>query len=225
MNVAPKPATQPSGLGIVGYKVQDKWEKAVATFETIATTRPSKVGGTVFIGSSSFTRWKTLEKDMAQFDAVNRGFGGSRTDDVLYYAERILKPLKPTRIVYYCGSNDLGTKRTAEVAFSNFKSFVELVRKDFPECKRVYYVANNAAPKRGPYAAEFEKLNGMTAAWAAQQRDVQFVDARGGLFDAEGKPIANLFLKDGVHLTPEGNKIWMAHIAEALKGSVGVSRR
>ena len=224
LNVVAKPATQPSGLGIANYKVQEKWDKAVAQFEAIATTRPSKVGGTVFIGSSSFTRWKTLEQDMAEFSAVNRGFGGSKTDDVLYYARRILTPLKPTRIVYFCGSNDLAGKRPAEVPLANFKSFVELVRKDFPGCK-VYYVAANAAPKRGPFAAEFDKLNAQVAAWAAQTKDVKFIDGRGGLFDAEGKPFVNLFLKDGVHLTPEGNKIWSAHIAEALRGAGTVTSR
>jgi lysophospholipase L1-like esterase len=200
---------------LAGYKAQEKWDKAVAAFETSATTRPVKTGGTVFIGSSSFTKWKTLEKDMAQFNAVNRGFGGSKTDDLLYYAKRILAPLKPTRIVYYCGSNDLAAKRTPEVVLANFKTFVAMARAMVPNIP-VYFIAENAGPKRVPFTTAFEKTNNDVRRWASQTPGVYFIDARDGLFNADGSPKANLFLKDGVHLNDDGYKIWQAHITKAL---------
>lgn len=213
-----KPTTAPAismKPGLAAYRVSANWEKAIATFEQVATTRPAKVGGTVFIGSSSFTKWKTLEKDMAQFDAVNRGFGGSKSDDVLYYAKRILAPLKPTRIVYYCGSNDLAAKRPASTVTENFKLFVKLVRTFDPDVK-IYFIAENAGPKRVPFTKAFDETNEMVKAYCAKTPNLTFIDARDGLFNDDGSPKAELFLKDGVHLNDAGYQIWMKHIKAAL---------
>ena len=40
-----------------------------------------------------------------------------------------------------------------------------------------------------------------------------------GLFNSDGTPKADLFLKDGVHLNDDGYKIWQAHIAKALSAT------
>ncbi|MGZ8553638.1 MAG: GDSL-type esterase/lipase family protein, partial [Chitinophagaceae bacterium] len=40
----------------------------------------------LFIGSSSFTMWKDVQKDFPAYTIVNRGFGGSSLLDVIRYA-------------------------------------------------------------------------------------------------------------------------------------------
>jgi len=211
----PPATTQPSDSRLAAYKVQPKLETAIKRFETTATTQPAKTGGTVFIGSSSFTKWKTLEKDMAQFDAVNRGFGGSHTDDLLYYARRILQPLQPARIVCYCGGNDVDQGRPAETIAANIQAFMKVVRQDFPGVK-VYYFATNYTPKRAKRAGVIRDVNQAVQRWAQTTSDVIYVDAMTGLLDAEGNPMATLFLKDGIHLNADGYRIWQANITKAL---------
>lgn len=212
---ATQPATsQPAGRGLSKYKINPAYEKAMEAFDKSATMKPT--GGTVFIGSSSFTRWKSLETDMAEFHAINRGFGGSRTNDLLYYEHRILDPLKPSRIVYFCGSNDLASKWSPQTAFENFKQFVVAARQISPGVK-IYYLAANAAPVRSQYKAQFDELNRDVAKWAPTTTDVFFIDARPGLFDENGKAIESLFAKDRLHLNEQGNKIWMENIRGGLK--------
>lgn len=214
---ASQPATTSpaSDSGLTGYEVDPAYEEAMDAFDRSAAARPRIIGGTVFIGSSSFTRWKTLEQDMSEFKAVNRGFGGSCTDDVLYYARRILAPLRPARIVYCCGSNDLAGKRSPESVVENFKRFVAIAREISPKVT-VSFVAMNAAPVRAAFAAKFDRANKSIADWAARTPGVFFIDARPGLFDEKGNAIESLFLKDRLHLNPPGNKIWSANIAKGL---------
>jgi lysophospholipase L1-like esterase len=147
---------------------------------------------------------------------VNCGFGGSRTDDVLYYAQRILQPLRPTRIVYYCGSNDVATTRPATTVLENFKSFVSVVKRELPGTK-IYFISENVSPKRMKVGDEMLKVNTTVSAWVKTVSGVYYIDATPGLFDTEGKPKVELFVKDGVHLNPEGNKIWMGNITKGLE--------
>lgn len=220
MRPAPKPTpvvatTEPTGPGLAAYKVKPDYEKAIKQFETVATTHPSPTGGTVFIGSSSFTRWKTLEKDLAKYKAINRGFGGSRTDDVLYYAHRLLAPLKPARIVYYCGTNDLASKRPAATVLANFEAFVTAARQESPGVE-ILFLAANVTPKRTIFASGYRQVNAEVAQWARTVPGVHFVDSTVGLVDAKGQPKPELFVKDGIHLNEQGYKIWRGNIERAL---------
>lgn len=207
--------TESTGPGLAAYKVKADYEKAIKLFETVATTRPSPTGGTVFIGSSSFTRWKSLEKELAKYTAINRGFGGSRSDDVLYYAHRLLAPLKPTRIVYYCGTNDLASKRPAATVVANFEAFVTAARQESPGVE-IFFLAANVTPKRTIFATGYRQVNQEVAKWAATVPGVHYVDATVGLVDDKGMPKGDLFVKDGIHLNEQGYKIWRANIERAL---------
>ena len=53
----------------------------------------------VFVGSSSIRLWSTLEEDMAPVPALNRGYGGSRIFDTIYWADRLVTAHDPTVIV------------------------------------------------------------------------------------------------------------------------------
>ena len=210
------PTTFSLTAGLSGYKMVSGFETAIKQFEKSAVTQPVKTGGTVFIGSSSFTRWKSMEKDMAEFDAVNRGFGGSKSDDLLFYEKRILKPLQPRQIVYYCGGNDVDKKRSADVVISNIQSFIQVARKDFPGVK-IYYVATNYTPKRIAMTNTVRQINRTMEQWAKSTTDVIYIDAMPGLVDDEDKAIPQLFVKDGVHLNASGYRIWQSNITMGMR--------
>jgi lysophospholipase L1-like esterase len=38
------------------------------------------------------------------------------------------------------------------------------------------------------------------------------------MLGADGKPLPELFVKDGLHLTPKGYEVWTAAVQKALKG-------
>src|SRR5882757_5846520 len=66
----------------------------------------------LFVGSSSFTKWKDVADYFPGYTIINRGFGGSSIPDVIRYANDIIFPYHPKQIVIYCGENDLAASDT-----------------------------------------------------------------------------------------------------------------
>ena len=79
------------------------WEPAIRAFEEQDRRQPPAPGQVVFAGSSSIRFWDTLATDMAPVPVLNRGFGGARLRDVLYYAVRVITPYRPLVVGIYGG--------------------------------------------------------------------------------------------------------------------------
>src|SRR5919202_6508982 len=63
----------------------------------------------VFVGSSSFQKWKDVQDYFPGYKIINRGFGGSSLPDVIRYADDVIIPYQPKQVVIYCGDNDLAS--------------------------------------------------------------------------------------------------------------------
>src|SRR6185295_18400823 len=86
----------------------DRWEATIKKFEEGDKTTPPPRNGIVFIGASSIVRWN-LPTSFPELGrrAINRGFGGSLAADSTRYADRIVIPYKPRKVVFYAGDNDI----------------------------------------------------------------------------------------------------------------------
>ena len=80
-------------------------EAAVAKIEARNADTPK--GAIVFVGSSSIAGWGSLAKDLEGHTVVRRGFGGSNVADQLKAIDRIVVPIAPAVVAYYCGDNDI----------------------------------------------------------------------------------------------------------------------
>ncbi len=74
--------------------------------------------GILFVGSSSFTNWKELETVFKNYNAINRGFGGSTLAQANYYIADLVYPYQPRQVVIYSGENDIATDSIS--ALTNF---------------------------------------------------------------------------------------------------------
>ena len=102
------------------------WEHSIRAFEARDRRHAPGQGSIVFVGSSSFTLWSSLEADMAPLPAVNRGFGGALIDDVVRYADRIVVPYQPSAVVLFAGTNDIagpGRRRPATLLSVSTRSW------------------------------------------------------------------------------------------------------
>src|SRR6185295_8400606 len=81
------------------------WEEIVA-FAKQDSAQPPPKHPIVFVGSSSFTKWKGVAADFPGYPIINRGFGGSTLVDVIRYAYDVIIPYRPKQVVIYCGEND-----------------------------------------------------------------------------------------------------------------------
>jgi hypothetical protein len=76
-----------------------RFEKDIATFEAQDQKAPPPKGSILFVGDSTFTKWKTIHEDLPEYTVINRGFGGSTMSDLLYFADRVVIPYQPRLIV------------------------------------------------------------------------------------------------------------------------------
>ena len=111
----------------------NRWEAAIQAFETMDKENPPKQGAVLFVGSSSIRMWKTLKTDFPNIDVINRGFGGSGVEDLVYFANRIVIPYHPRLVVVYSGVNDIARGKSPENVLQDFRTIVQAVHNSLPE--------------------------------------------------------------------------------------------
>ena len=192
---------------------QGRFENEIKALES----RPATQGGTVFIGSSTFTLWGVeLEQEFKEFSATNRGFGGSTLPDLLEYAPRVLLPLQPSRVVVYAGTNDLASGRTPLQVREDFQRLVELVRETLPQTQ-IAFVSLSLPPSRVHLSSEFTLANALVREYVGETPGLHFIDVSRELLDPEGKPKVEFFREDALHMSKAGYERWIPILRASLK--------
>lgn len=191
-----------------------RWEPEVAAIEKRLTASPPPKGAVAFAGSSSVRLWD-LAKSFPGRAAVNVGFGGSEIRDTTHFAGRILVPVAPRAIVLYAGDNDIANGRTPEQVRDDVRDFVAVVREKLPKTK-VYFIPVKPSPKRWALFDKQTKANALVKAVCAGDDRLGYVDVVPPMLGADGRPIADLFVADGLHLSPKGYAVWTNLVAAAL---------
>jgi lysophospholipase L1-like esterase len=169
----------------------------------------------LFVGSSSIRFWESLATDFPGVPVLNRGFGGSRMDDVLRYADRVVFQYKPRAIVLYEGDNDLQEGFTPARVAGAVAEFLARVRRALPQA-RVVCLAVKPSPSRWNLADKVRQTNELLQAVVAQDTMATYVDVYTSMIGADGRPRPELFRADSLHMTPAGYVIWRDAVAPAL---------
>ncbi len=183
-----------------------KWEPSIAAFEKKDAESPPAEHPVVFVGSSSIRMWD-LKATHPDLNAINRGFGGSIIADSLYFADRIILPYEPKAIVLYAGDNDIAAEMTPEEVAADFKKLSKLIETKLPGTP-LLYIAIKPSVKRWDMWPDMKAANDLIAAYCAETADRYFVDIAPVMLGADGKPKAELFKSDGLHMVPEGYAAW-----------------
>jgi len=195
----------------------DKWEAEIKKFEAADRAQPPPADAVVFVGSSSIRFWK-LADSFPGMAVINRGFGGSFMADSTRYADRIVTPYRPRAVVVYAGDNDLAAGQSPEQVRDAYREFVAKVRSRLPAVP-IIYISIKPSPSRWQTADKMRAANRLVA--EAQRGDVnqKFVDVFTPMLGADGKPRAQLFRDDRLHMNEQGYKMW----AEMLLGLLSQS--
>ncbi len=183
-----------------------KWEPDIAKFEKQDAEMPPAKGENLFVGSSSVRMWK-LKESFPEHVCLNRGFGGSQLKDVVQFVDRIVIPCEPRVIVLYAGDNDLAAKRTPEDVHADYRAFVDRVREKLPHTK-IVWVAIKPSIKRWEIRDKGQAANAAIRADIETGRGDVYVDIWQPMLGDDGMPRAELYLADGLHLTPAGYAVW-----------------
>ena len=198
------------------------FERAVAAFEAQDRESPPPKGAIVFVGSSSIRMWRTLERDMAPIAVLNRGFGGSQLEHVVYNVRRIVTPYAPRAVVVYAGDNDLasGTGKTAADVVRDYRALVELVQTDLPSVP-IYYLAIKPSKLRWERWPEMAEANRRIAEWSAGEPLLHYLDVASPLLGEDGRPRDDVFLLDGLHMNASGYAAWTDVVRPVLLEAFG----
>jgi lysophospholipase L1-like esterase len=193
------------------------WESTIQKFEAHDRLQPPPTDVIVFTGSSSITFWSTLAHDMAPLPVINRGFGGSRLNDVVYYAPRIVVAYKPRAVVLFAGTNDIaGSKpKTAQEVFDGYRAFVDVVHATLPATP-IYYIAITPTPSRWKLWPIVEQANRLIADHTQTDPRLYFIDMTDVILGADDKPDRSLFRLDRLHPSHKGYAVWTAKIKPIL---------
>jgi lysophospholipase L1-like esterase len=165
--------------------------------------------------------WDGLEKafELPTSQAVlKRGFGGSRLQDCAERVDQLVLPYKPRLVVVYAGDNDLAEGRTPQQVMESFASFVEAVRSSLPDT-RVAYVSIKPSPLRSNLMASIRETNALIAGYARTAPNLDYIDIFSRMLDDAGRPRADLFQPDALHLNATGYALWRSVIGPHLQAN------
>jgi lysophospholipase L1-like esterase len=191
-----------------------KWEKDIAAIEKRLKDHPPKPGDVFFAGSSSIVRWN-LRMSFPDKDYINVGFGGSMIPDSTHFAPRILTPFKPGTIVFYAGDNDIAQNHKPEQVRDDFRKFVAAIHKDNPRC-RILFIPIKPSVARWKLFDVQSRANALVRDLCKTDMDLGYIDIVPVMLGPDGKPKADLLVKDGLHLSTKGYELWNEAIRKAL---------
>jgi lysophospholipase L1-like esterase len=183
------------------------FEREIRTFLFKDKICPPPVKAVLFLGSSSISRWYGLKEAFPEYEIIQRGFGGSTSEDVLLYMEKIVLPYYPSKIFYYEGDNDIRKGIPVKEIYENIKEFVEQINRNLPETQ-IYLISPKISLSRIRYQEKYENLHASMKKLAMENKMVHYVDVASPMINSKGEVNDSLFMKDGIHLNEKGYAIW-----------------
>lgn len=181
-------------------------------------------GGVVFVGSSSIRLWSSLAEDMAPIPVLNRGFGGSRLFDAVYWSHELVSAHAPALAVVFSGTNDLAgaNPKRPERLRELFLALVERLHREDDRLE-IVYIAITPTLAREEHIALVRESNRLIRAECERDPRLEFVDPSPALMDASGRPDPQFFVDDRLHLNAKGYAVWTRALRPVLARRLGVA--
>lgn len=206
-----------TGTGAGAFAQQTPFYSDIQAFKNADETQAPPKHAILFVGSSSFTKWKDVQDYFPGYPILNRGFGGSTLPDVIRYAGDIIYPYQPKQVVIYCGENDLASSDTVTAAtvVSRFKTLFGMIRNNLGDVP-VLFISLKPSPSRSRLLPKMKAVNQQVKAFLAKDKNAAFADVYSKMLDASGKPMGNIFLSDSLHMNAQGYALWKPVIEPLL---------
>jgi lysophospholipase L1-like esterase len=203
-------------LAALPAAAQDRWEKDIAAFEAADQVTPPPKGEVLFVGSSTIRLWD-LKASFPDLKTINRGFGGSEMQDTTRYVDRIVVPYSPRIVVVYAGDNDIMGTPSEQIVIA-FERFVRAVHAKLPDTK-ILYIGIKPSLLRWNSVDRMRQANAMIRQFCERDDRLGFVDTDNAMLGWDEKPRKELYVSDGLHLTPAGYQILNALVRPFLTPS------
>jgi lysophospholipase L1-like esterase len=183
-----------------------KYAPAIERFAAADAANPPPQDPTVFIGSSTFTRWTTVPEQVHLPRILNRAFGGSTTGLVLHWSEQAAFRYRPAALVIYGGGNDLAAGISPEEVAANYRELLRRAWEVRPDCQ-VWILSLKFTPARWHQRELVARTNLLFKAMAAEDPRCHVIDVERRFLGADGTPDRAFFVADCLHLNERGYAI------------------
>ena len=198
------------------------WENDIKNFEQLDKSEKYHDDAIVFAGSSSIRLWTSLEKDMAPYNIIQRGYGGAKLSDFAVYTSRIIDSHSCKAIVLFVANDITGSdqdKKPEEVA-SLFRYILKTIRKSHPVTP-VFWIEITPTASRWKVWPEIQKANALIKNVCDKGKNTYFITTSYAFLNEKGLPKDELFRDDQLHLTEKGYAVWTGIIRKELETVLG----
>ena len=206
----------------VHVQAANKFENEIAAFDKLNQTEKYSDQSILFVGSSSIRLWNTIQDEMAPYPVIQRGFGGSRTPDVIQYMKRIAYPHHFRAMVIFVANditgstNDLSPTET----MLNFKEMVKIIRTKHRR-QPIFIVEITPSQSRWKQWPQIKQTNAMLKDFCEKGKNLVFVQTAKSYLNEKGEPNNELFRDDHLHLNHQGYLVWGKLIKDKLDAVLG----
>jgi len=195
---------------------QARWQSELNAFAQADREHPPASDGVLFVGSSTIRMWPDIARDFRQQPVViNRGFGGSTMEDSSMFAHELVVRYKPRLVLVYAGDNDLAEGRTPMQVLESFARFANTVRSELPDT-RIAFISVKPSPSREKLMPQIRETNDAIAAYLRRLPNSEYIDVYTAMLGADGRPRAELFRTDQLHMNDQGYHLWQSLISSHL---------
>lgn len=192
------------------------FDKAIKTFKHQDSLQMPPKKAILFVGSSSFTNWKTVNADFPGYPIINRGFGGSTLSEVKYYANDIIFPYDLKQVVIYCGDNDIRKgDNIPEKVFNRFKELYELIRSRNKKVN-ITFISIKPSILKKEFMEQTKAANVLIQQFLEKKKYANYIDVFSVMLNPDGSVMENIFRQDGLHMNTAGYAIWIKAIKPYL---------
>lgn len=204
-----------AGAAFAAEPVTNRYAGTIDGFAKLDAAKPPPEHPVLFLGSSTFTKWKDVGAAFPDLPILNRGFGGSQFSDQLFWFDHVAKPYAPSKVVIYCGENDLAAKKSVDQVVADGRALFERLEATFPNVV-ILYVSIKPSPSREPLWPAFREANARFREECAKRPNRVFVDIVPAMLGADGRPFPEIWLQDRLHMNEKGYALWIPVLRKAL---------
>ena len=166
-----------------------------------------------FFGSSSIRFWDSLDTDFPGVGIVNLGFGGSTLEACAHFFARLVPPCQPRSLLIYAGDNDPADGRSPQDVHASLLDVLGQVD-NLPGPIPFAFLSIKPSPARWYLDRAIRRANELAQEALADRSDCRFIDIHHLMLNEVGQPRRELYIEDGLHLSPLGYEIWANQVRE-----------
>ncbi len=201
-----------------------KWDKEIASLAA-NNAQDGSEDAILFLGSSSIRLWNTIDRDIAPWKPVRRGFGGSKYCDVALYTPQLIRGLQFQAAAIFVANDITGGEldKTPEEIARLAKIVIDSIRAERPDAP-VLLISVTATPSRFKHWPRIEQANRALQRLSSELKGVSFLETQSSYLTPEGQPKPEYFVKDMLHQNADGYRVWGDLVRSKLNEFVGAKR-